>query len=200
MTTLEDIVEQGDSHGDNLEGHLNKQDSHGWQPWRTLNKGDSQYSELSLKLPATVLLPHNSSMIPWGRGEEEEEEDIQGPHHLAVKYVTASFLSSAQTQHQLIERKLLYIQGWLLQALNLWTIDLGCPSKLRCVSKTLNLTHLAVKNKIKKKKKIDVPENISRGNHFTAPDQNPKITDTEFLLHWSKNQIMFLLKNVKKKQ
>jgi len=34
-----------------------------------------------------------------------------------------------------------------------------------------------------KKKKIDVPENTSRGNHFTAPDQNPKITDTEFLLH-----------------
>jgi hypothetical protein len=31
-------------------------------------------------------------MISWGRGEEEE--DIQGPHHLAVKYVTASFLSS----------------------------------------------------------------------------------------------------------
>jgi hypothetical protein len=52
------------------------------------------------------------------------------------------------------------------------------------VSKTLNLTHLAVKNKMKeRKKKIDVPENISRGNHFTAPDQNPKITDTEFLLH-----------------
>jgi hypothetical protein len=40
-------------------------------------------------------------MIPWRRGEEEE--DIQGPHHLAVKYVTVSFLSSAQTQHQLIE-------------------------------------------------------------------------------------------------
>jgi hypothetical protein len=51
------------------------------------------------------------------------------------------------------------------------------------VSKSLHLTHLAVKNKKKKKKKIDVPENISRGNHFTAPDQNPKITDTEFLLH-----------------
>jgi hypothetical protein len=84
-------------------------------------------------------------MIPWRRGEEEE--DIQGPHHLAVKYVTASFLSSAQTQHQLIERKLLYIQGWLLQALNLWTIDLGCPSKLQCVSKSFNLTHLAVKKR-----------------------------------------------------
>ncbi len=97
-------------------------------------------------------------------------------------------------------RKLLYIQGWLLQALNLWTIVLGCPSKLWCVSKTLNLTHLAVKNKMKKrKKKIDVPENISRGNHFTAPDQNPKITDTGFLLHWSKNQIMFFVEECEEK-
>lgn len=83
--------------------------------------------------------------------------------------------------------------------LNLWTIDSGCPSKLQCVSKSLHLKHLAVKSKMKKKKKINVPENISRGNHFTAPDQNPKIADTEFLLHWSKNQIMFFVEECEEK-
>ncbi len=68
-----------------------------------------------------------------------------------------------------------------------------------CVKKLQSDTPCS-KKKMMKKKKIDVPENISRGNHFTAPDQNPKITDTEFLLHWSKNQIMFFVEECEERK
>jgi hypothetical protein len=140
-------------------------------------------------------------MIPQERGEEEEE-DIQGPHHLAVKYVTASFLSSAQNLASVDRKKTSLYSRLVVESpesltLNLWTIDSGCPSKLQCVSKSLHLTHLAVKNKRRRlmSLKTSVGEIISQLwiKTLKSLTQNSFFTDP-------KTKSCFLLKNVKKKQ